>query len=191
MWWWWNKIWEAHGWFIITCGSVVVLLILWIYCRWNRTPGSSSINETTAWEYLLPMPKKSQTPTAFVSVGEDICKRFVEFYFQKPFSKVRPDFLINPITRNALELDCYNEELHLAVEYNGAQHYHFNRMMHNNSRDRFQNQQYRDYIKQQKCRDHGIELIIVPYTVKHDQVPSYLWSELHKRGFRPANPQKR
>jgi hypothetical protein len=26
-------------------------------------------------------------------------------------------------------------------------HYNFNKMMHNNSKDRFQNQQYRDYIK--------------------------------------------
>jgi hypothetical protein len=111
------------------------------------------------------------------------CKKFMEFYFQKPFQKIRPDFLTNPITNQPLELDMYNQELNLAVEYNGAQHYHFNKMMHRDSRDRFQNQQYRDYIKMNICRDLGIDLIVVPYTVPVEKIGEFLYQELQKRGY--------
>jgi hypothetical protein len=59
-------------------------------------------------------------------------------------------------------------------------------MMHNNSKDRFQNQQYRDYIKKTKCHEYGIDLIIVPYTIKRDDLAAFLLSELQKRGYSPA-----
>jgi hypothetical protein len=59
-------------------------------------------------------------------------------------------------------------------------------MMHNNSKDRFQNQQYRDYIKKTKCHEHGIDLIIVPYTIKKEKLAAFLLSELQKRGYSPA-----
>lgn len=95
--------------------------------------------------------------------------------------------LTNPITNSPLELDIYNKELNLAIEYNGSQHYVFNKMMHNNSKDRFQNQQYRDYIKKNLCKENGIDLIIVPYTIKHDQIANFLLRELSARGYRPAS----
>jgi hypothetical protein len=112
------------------------------------------------------------------SKGERKCKEFVEFITGKRFDKIRPDFLTNPVTGHALELDMYNEELRLAIEYNGAQHYRFNAMMHQNNRDRFQNQQYRDLLKKQMCQQHGIRLIEVPYTVSEDKIPEFLYDQL-------------
>lgn len=155
--------------------------------------GSSDINKESIIDRIFNFrltptkiyPKKNRGGGA--SKGETECKRFVEYYFQKPFDKIRPDFLTNPITNCTLELDVYNDELKLAIEYNGSQHYHYNKMMHQNSRDRFQNQQYRDYIKKNLCKDNGIELIIVPYTVKVEDIPKFLYNELEKRGFSPVS----
>ena len=41
------------------------------------------------------------------------------------FSPIRPNFLVDPQTNYKLELDGYNEELNIAFEYNGIQHYKF------------------------------------------------------------------
>ena len=97
-----------------------------------------------------------------MSKGEKKCKEFVEFITGKRFDKVRPEFLKNPVTGHPLELDLYNEELRLAIEYNGSQHYQFNAMMHNNSKDRFQNQQYRDHIKKQLCDQLQLDYPLQP-----------------------------
>jgi hypothetical protein len=112
------------------------------------------------------------------SKGEKKCRDFLEFYFKKPFVKTRPEFLVNPITGQPLELDCYNDELKIAVEYNGKQHYEYNKMMHQDSKFAFQNQKYRDHIKKELCNKFGIRLISVPYIVSDDKIPEYLYQEL-------------
>lgn len=114
------------------------------------------------------------------SRGEGICKQHMEARLGVPFTRVRPDFLKNPVTGENLELDIYNEDLRLAVEYNGKQHYEYNRHFHRGSNDRFQNQQYRDLIKQQLCRDQGIHLIVVPYSIKPEDIPSFLDEQLEQ-----------
>jgi len=119
------------------------------------------------------------------SKGELQCKAFLEFYFQKKFTKIRPNFLKNPVTGQNLELDLYNEDLKLAIEFNGAQHFEFNTWMHQN-RDRFQNQLYRDLIKQDLCKKNGICLIIVPYTVSEVDIAPFLFEALKKEGFQPS-----
>lgn len=108
-----------------------------------------------------------------ISVGERMCKKSVEKLTSKKFHKVRPDFLRNPTTGRSLELDMYNEELKLAVEYNGIQHYKYTSKFHK-SEIEFIKQQQRDKVKKKLCKQHGIKLIIVPYTVKHDNIHEYL-----------------
>ena len=99
--------------------------------------------------------------------------------FDKPFYKSRPRFLNNPVTfgTNNLELDCYNEELKLAVEYDGAQHFKFIPHFHKTN-EAFMNQRYRDYMKDQMCKENGIVLIRVPYTVKIPDIESFLIGKL-------------
>lgn len=116
-------------------------------------------------------------PLSKTSKGEKKCREFLEFITKKPFEKVRPPFLINPVTQRPLELDMYNEELRLAIEYNGAQHYQYNQMMHGN-RDSFHNQKYRDLIKKQLCEQYNIRLILVPYTIPEDEIPTFLYDRL-------------
>lgn len=99
------------------------------------------------------------------SSGEKRTRHFLESYFGEPFQKLRPSFLKNNVTGGThnLELDCYNEELGLAAEYNGEQHYKFIPFFHK-SREAFYNQKYRDELKRIYCKDRGIHLIEVPYT---------------------------
>lgn len=117
------------------------------------------------------------------SRGEEACRVHMERRFGVPFAKARPSFMRNPVTGENLELDVYNDDLRLAVEYNGRQHYQFNSHFHNGSNDRFQNQQYRDLIKKQLCEENGVRLIIVPYSVPPDHIGQYIDDQLDKAGL--------
>ena len=61
----------------------------------------------------------------------------------------RPDWLKYTTGCN-LELDYYCEELKLAFEYNGIQHYKYSSKFHNNNIENFYKQQERDKFKKQK-----------------------------------------
>ena len=112
------------------------------------------------------------------SAGETRVKNFLKSYFpQNEFRKTRPMFLNNVVTGNNLELDCYNQELNLAIEYNGRQHYHYTPYFHPN-KEAFYNQRYRDELKKIWCKDRGIILLVVPYTEKN--IEQYLTRELHR-----------
>lgn len=127
-------------------------------------------------------PKHKVSNTIKESKGETECRRFLETMFQKPFPKVRPDFLKNPVTGNNLEIDCYNQELKLGVEYNGKQHYEYNSYFHQNYNGSL-NQKYRDELKRRMCRDNNITLIEVPYTIKISNISSYLYTRLQELGY--------
>jgi hypothetical protein len=91
--------------------------------------------------------------------------------------------MVNPVTGSQynLELDCYNESLRLAVEYQGEQHYKFIPYFHKN-REAFLNQKYRDELKRMRCKELGITLIEVPYTEKR-RIREFLTEQLRARGF--------
>jgi hypothetical protein len=118
------------------------------------------------------------------SKGETECRRVLESIFQRKFKKVRPQFLKNPVTggTNNLELDCYNEELGVAVEYDGRQHAEYTPYFHKN-KEAFYNQQYRDYMKQQMCKENNIKLIKVPHTVKINKIEEFLIRELRTQNL--------
>ena len=126
---------------------------------------------------LLGIKKKKYIPKE--SKGERKCREVLEKIFKRPFKKGRPDFLNNDITGENLELDAYNEDLKLAVEYQGRQHTAYIPFFHKNH-DTFRTQQYRDYMKRQKCQENGITLIEVPYTVKIDDIEGFLISKINK-----------
>jgi hypothetical protein len=54
---------------------------------------------------------------------EAILREALEEFFQVPFPSCYPKWLKNHKTGGQLEIDCYNEDLGLAVEFQGAQHY--------------------------------------------------------------------
>jgi hypothetical protein len=109
------------------------------------------------------------------SKGEVECRRVLKKIFNKPFHKARPSFLNNPVTGGSfnLELDCYDKELKIAVEYQGKQHYEYTPFFHKN-KEHFLNQKYRDDMKRRICKEHNIKLIEVPYTVKIKDIETYI-----------------
>lgn len=119
------------------------------------------------------LPKRMEKKTAVESRGESICRNILEKFFNKPFPSARPDFLLNSETNRNLELDCYNQELGLALEYNGAQHYDFPNKFHKTLKE-FEDQRRRDQLKREVCSSVGIYLITVPYRIPHNKIPKYI-----------------
>lgn len=113
------------------------------------------------------------------SKGETICRHVLEEYYGVPFKSARPNWLKNINTGANCELDCYNETLGIAVEYNGIQHYMYPNPFHKSEAE-FRKQIMRDKFKVQQCAEHGIKLATVPYTVPltYDAIREYLLSEL-------------
>lgn len=115
-----------------------------------------------------------------ISVGEQICRATVEKYYKVPFPTKRPNWLQNPETGGNLELDCYNKDLQLAVEYNGEQHYKWPNQYPDMTYEQFIQQVRRDELKRVLCDGNGVFLITVPYTIKHGDIPSFIIANLPK-----------
>lgn len=108
---------------------------------------------------------ESQTNIPKTSKGEDVVAEVFQDIIQREIQRnIRPDFLRNPETGKALELDCYDEEYKIAVEYNGIQHYKFPSAYHKTEKE-FYDQLYRDRLKKKLCEDAEVYLIPIPYWV--------------------------
>lgn len=169
-------LWNQYGFELLFSLSIIILIIIFIFNLFTKQKGTYN-DYTTMIQDLWNksyIKKKSKTPS-FESKGEIECRRVIENITGKPFPKSRPDFLKNEITggRN-LELDCYNPELRLAIEYNGQQHYKYIPYFHQN-KEAFYNIKYRDDMKNRLCKKYGIRLITVPYTVPISSIEKYLF----------------
>jgi hypothetical protein len=96
------------------------------------------------------------------SLGEKECRQYFEKRFKKKFIRCRPEWL------NGLELDGYNEQLCLAFEYNGSQHYKYTPHFHKKDCNEFHKQVGRDVEKLKACANRNIRLIIIPNIPKSD-----------------------
>lgn len=109
-------------------------------------------------------------------IHETKCRQIIESIYNKPFPSIRPSWLKNHTNKN-LELDMYNEELKLAIEYDGEQHYKYSPFFHKSPNDLIK-QQERDKLKENICKGKGIRLIRIPYTVKFNELESYIKSKI-------------
>jgi hypothetical protein len=98
-------------------------------------------------------------PNCNIWKNQKECIEIIEKLTTKKFKQSRPKFL------NRLELDGYNEDLKLALEYNGKQHYEYNSFFHNNDKENFIKQKERDRLKQELCVQNNVYLITVPYWI--------------------------
>ena len=188
-----NKIkesWYEHGFLILFTITITFLFLYWLFV--TRKQDSGTYNDFKVKDVvdmgidqfnkdLTAKPVKHSPPVN--SKGEIECRRVLETIFKQPFPKARPHFLFNPVTGENLELDMFNGELKLACEYNGRQHYQFNSFMHRNNKSNFHNQQYRDKIKRDVCKKLGLHLIEVPYTVKHENIESFIIGKLREINY--------
>ena len=70
--------------------------------------------------------------------------------------------LVNPMTGYSLRIDCYFPKSNIAIEYNGIQHYKYIPFFHS-ERNTLEYQQYKDFLKEEYCRENKIELIVFNY----------------------------
>jgi hypothetical protein len=176
-----KELWEEKGFEILFGLCIAFIIIYGLYRLITKKRGTYSKSyyynkPNSNHESVYESPKKQIVKE---SKGEVECRRVLNKIFNKPFFKARPDFLNNPVTGGQfnLELDCYEPSLNLAVEYNGIQHYQYNKFFHRN-KEHFLNQKYRDDMKRRICKDRGIILIEVPYTVKIADIENYLVNKL-------------
>jgi len=146
--------------------SWIIILVL-CYILYNRIEPWRFIVDDYRRTFLTSPVDKRQT-----SISEELVREIFQNYFQKSFVKIRPDWLTYK-NGAPLELDGYNEELKLAFEYNGIQHYQFPSIYIKNYEE-FQEQQARDKFKVEACRKNGIKLIVVPYSIKPYYMRNYL-----------------
>jgi hypothetical protein len=118
----------------------------------------------------------------FESTGEAISRDCLTKIYGKEFKNVRLKGMRNPNTGQKLEIDCYNDELKLGVEYHGINHYKYIPFFHK-TREAYEKMRERDDYKLYMCKKLGINLIVVPYTTSHDKICSYLNRELTSIGM--------
>lgn len=163
------KFWNKHKLTIYFILSIILFLILLFIDRkkeYGKYQGITNYN------------KNKNSKWIWKGKNENKCKTIIEKYFQKPFIKIRPDFLKYKNGSN-LELDMYNDELKLACEYNGSQHYIYNPFFHKTYQD-FLEQQERDKFKQEQCKLLNIKLLVIPYTVPYNQLETFIINEIKK-----------
>ena len=195
------EIWNKHGFVILLILAVISFLIYYFFYSDKNTASydhdtnyfydplfinnknhlSEQFNNAKRNRSRSHSKHKSRTPPK-MSKGESICKAYLQRRFNKPFTNQRPKYMFNSVTGKALELDCYNKDLGLAVEYNGKQHYEYTPYFHKSRAD-FQNQCYRDKMKRDICKKLGIRLIEVPYKVKAEDIPNFLEDHLKRLGY--------
>ena len=135
----------------------------------------NSLIQFTKWFFKL----SNQGKIKQISKGEQQCSKILkELYPHHEFKTSRPNFMRNPMTGRNLELDLYNAELKLAIEYNGIQHYMFSKYFHRTESD-FLKQKSRDKLKKRLCRKHGVKLIVVPYTIPFNNIKTFIIKEIN------------
>ncbi len=115
-------------------------------------------------------------PTSKIFDREHEIRTLFETHFGKPFPKTRPEWLVNDYTGQRLELDGYCEELCVAFEFQGPDHYRKGK--YNDTDEKLKKQLYRDGTKRFECMRHGVKLYEIPFWKRKDQILA-LFTKIH------------
>lgn len=133
----------------------------------NKDSNNKDVNNNVKEEKKDDVKENGRT----FSRGERLCKEILEEHLKrkiKPFNPTkenfRPSWLINPDTGRPLELDMYDHADRIALEYQGKQHYHIDGKFIK-TQEQLDYQQKKDKVKVDICKEKGVKLIVVPYTV--------------------------
>lgn len=96
----------------------------------------------------------------FFHYKENKVRNLLNYLFDTNFLRSKPSWNINPRTNRKLELDGYSEELNMAFEFQGLQHYEevaYFKM----DKEELEYIQYKDKIKKENCLVNKVKLIII------------------------------
>jgi len=105
------------------------------------------------------------------SVAEELCRHVLETSLNVKFKKTWFEH-----KGHRLELDGYNENLKLAFEYNGKQHYEITPMTP--TQESLELRKSLDKFKTEYCKENGIQLLIIPHTVPNIELKDHIGNEL-------------
>jgi len=112
--------------------------------RWN-----AQVNNVVNLDSWCPICKNN--------TGEEICRYIFQKLTNREFPTKRPAWLRSANQVRSMELDGFCEELKIAFEHQGKQHYEAG-LSHFQSDDVIT----RDQIKRNLCKEHGINVLEIP-----------------------------
>lgn len=118
---------------------------------------------------------------------ENKIRNLLNYLLNTTFISIKPKWNINPKTNKLLELDGYSEELNLAFEFQGRQHFE---LAFNNNEEDLKYIQYKDNIKKDNCKKQNIKLLIINHTKECDnnnKILPYLLSLLYSENINVRN----
>ena len=140
------------------------LLVQRGWMRFVRTKGGGAALRPVCWvpkEHQEKMAQQLKVEYDLAPLGgEFLLGKLVELWIDAPgcVSNARPDFLVNPLTKERMELDRYIPGL-IAFEHNGLQHYVTTEMYADE--EALSQQQARDLMKAALCANMGIPIVTV------------------------------
>ena len=163
---------------------LIIIVILWLLY-------GNQVEDFEGIDFLINNTKKKKPeqkdkkdeevktkPKRMTSKGEEHCRQILEKIFNVPFKPTRNlVWLKNPETKRHLELDCYNADLGIALEYSGRQHYQYTPAFQKSIND-FIQQIRRDDLKRRLCIDNNVWLIVVPFSVPESKREEWISKRL-------------
>jgi hypothetical protein len=157
---------------------VLVVLIIMLVLAWRK----ETIEQDIKWTGTVKVKRKAKK-SRMPNTREEKCRDILESLTGLPFPTERPWWLTSPKTGRRLELDGYNEDLHVAFEYNGKQHYHYPNSYHK-TREEFDKQIWRDEFKAEECRKRGVKLLVIPYNLEEDELYDFIKTKLTEKNVK-------
>jgi hypothetical protein len=152
---------------------LLLFLVIWVLKRIMGFDDAQLASSPTLYDpsrlhdtlcrFAAPSPGGGQPTATEKHRTESLCRQLLEAMLGISLPKVRPKWLVNPTTKRVLELDMYNEEHHIAFEYDGAQHDVFTPHYHGNEHY-FQYRKLLDKLKDELCREARVLLVRIPWS---------------------------
>lgn len=153
------------GWILLV---VLIVLLVLIFLAWKK----ETVEQEFKWIGPTKVKRKARK-SRMPNTKEEKCRDILENLTGQPFPTDRPWWLTSPKTGRRLELDGYNENLRIAFEYNGKQHYVFPNSYHK-TKEEFEQQVWRDEFKAKECRKRGVNLLVIPYDLEEEKFYDYI-----------------
>lgn len=103
--------------------------------------------------------------------SEEVCRKVFEQIFCKEFINTRPEWMKTDEGQR-LELDGYCDELNLAFEYQGRQHFEIG--FFGSTQEDLEHQKIRDQKKIQICKQNNVDLIVIRFDQDLNNLPQII-----------------